>query len=162
MKMKAWTVFTLLTTLALVVGLHGCRRVALIGDSLLGCSRDQVVSAINSNNGNSWVYTEHIWNGCTAYNNPVNQKIYGDGIEAAFEYPDVAVLSFAANDMGRVANDVISIESATPGHTDTHKPSRDSRGNVYRNAGFQSSSTRRFCDQSKVRNAHGRMVLPLA
>jgi hypothetical protein len=112
MKMKAWVFFTLLTTLALVAGLHGCRRVALIGDSLLGCSRDQVVSAINSNNGNSWVYTEHIWNGCTAYTNPVNQKIYGDGIEAAFEYPDVAVLSFAGNDMGRVAHDVISIESA--------------------------------------------------
>ena len=113
MEKKAWMLFALLVTLVLVTGLHGCRRVALIGDSLLGCARDQIVNAINSNNGNSWVYTEHIWGGCTAYNNPINQKIYGDGIEAAFEYPDVAVMSFAGNDMSRVANDVISIESAT-------------------------------------------------
>jgi hypothetical protein len=102
----------LIVLLALAANLHGCRRVSLVGDSLLGCARDTIVKAINNNDGESWVYKEHIWNGCTAYNNPVNQEIYSIGMASAFSYPDTVVFSFAGNDMSRVAGDVITIESA--------------------------------------------------
>jgi lysophospholipase L1-like esterase len=112
MKLKARTVFALLVALIFATGLSGCRRVVLVGNSLLGCSREAVVKAINGNNGNSWVYTEHIWGGSTAYNNPINQEIYGSGMAAAFQHPDVAVLSFATNDMLKVAHESIRLDSA--------------------------------------------------
>lgn len=95
-----------------VTSLHGCRRVALVGDSLLGCAREAIVTAINENDGESWVYTEHVWGGSTAWNNPINQEIYGAGLYQAFHGPDVLVFSFASNDMGRVAHDVVTMDSA--------------------------------------------------
>ena len=101
-----------LCVLFLVSGLNACRRVTLVGDSLLGCAQEQFVNAINANNGNSWVYTQQVWGGCTAYNNPINQEIYSKGLEEAFGRPDVVVFSFATNDMGVVTQDIISLESA--------------------------------------------------
>jgi hypothetical protein len=105
-------VFASLLIIIPVILLHGCRRVALVGDSLLGCARDTIVQAINGNNGNSWVYSEHIWNACTSYTNPIKQEIYSLGVERAFGFPDVVVMSFAANDMMMVARDVITMESS--------------------------------------------------
>ncbi|MEH6636014.1 MAG: hypothetical protein V7700_10865 [Halioglobus sp.] len=103
---------TVLLIFVLVGGLNGCRRVTLVGDSLIGVAQETFVDAINSNNEQSWVYTEHVWPGSTAYNNPVNQKIYSDGIANAFGSPDVVVFSFATNDMVRVKDDLISMDSA--------------------------------------------------
>ena len=113
MKRRTWLVLGLLLILLGVgAGLNGCRRVTLVGDSLFGCARDAIVSAINNNAGNSWVYKEHIWGGCTAYNNPINSEIYGKGIEEAFSYPDVVAFSLGSNDMLAVAGGKISMESA--------------------------------------------------
>ena len=112
--MKKWMLLTVMAigALILVFGLHACRRVTLVGDSLLGCAQDKFVQAINDNNGDSWVYTEHVLGGCTAYNNPINHLIYSEGIEDSFGRPDVVVFSFATNDMMSVAQDTISFESA--------------------------------------------------
>ena len=112
MARKPWIAIGTLLVVAVMFGTHGCRRVTLVGDSLLGCARDTFVSAINANNGESWVYEEQIKGGCTSYNNPINEVIYSKGMEAAFNRPDVVVLSFGTNDMNQVAHDNISMESA--------------------------------------------------
>lgn len=111
-KKKLLLISSVVLLLALLVGLNGCRRVSLVGDSLLVCAQESIVNAINSNNGNSWVYKQHIRGGCTSYNNPVNTEIYSKGMEDAFGYPDVVVFSFGSNDMAAVAKDLISMESA--------------------------------------------------
>jgi hypothetical protein len=99
--------------LFVVSSLNACRRVTLVSDSLLGGAvQEKFVHAINSNYGDSWVYTQHVLGGCTAYNNPINQEIYGKGIEEAFGRPDVVVFSFATNEMMGVTKDIISFESA--------------------------------------------------
>jgi lysophospholipase L1-like esterase len=112
MSRKLLITLVSLLLLALVLATHGCRRVTLVGDSLLGCARDTLVDAINSNNGESWVYTEYVKGGCTSYNNPINEEIYSKGMEVAFDYPDVVVLSFGTNDMSEVTQDKISFDSA--------------------------------------------------
>ncbi|MEH6586312.1 MAG: hypothetical protein V7720_07120 [Halioglobus sp.] len=93
-------------------GLPGCRRVTLVGDSLIGVAQETFVAAINDNSEQSWVDTEHVWSGSTAYNNPINHKIYSEGMEKAFGQPDVVVFSFATNDMFRVTDDQVSMDSA--------------------------------------------------
>jgi lysophospholipase L1-like esterase len=112
MKRKHWIGLVVLFLAAFLVGINGCRRVTLVGDSLFACSRDALVNAINGNNGMSWVYTEHIKSGCTSYNNPINQQIYTQGVEVAFGRPDVVVFSLGGNDMGKVTKDKITLESA--------------------------------------------------
>lgn len=93
-------------------GLNSCRRVTLVGDSLIGVAQETFVTAINENAEQSWVYTQHVWFGSTAYSNPINHKIYSQGMEKAFGQPDVVVFSFATNDMFRVTDDQISMDSA--------------------------------------------------
>lgn len=113
MKKRIWLVVAvLLIFLGVGAGLNGCRRVTLVGDSLFGCAKDTIINAINSNGGNSWVYKEHIWGGCTAYNNPVNHEIYSKGMEEAFSYADVVAFSLGSNDMLVVTMDKISMDSA--------------------------------------------------
>lgn len=112
MEHKQRTMFTTLLIIMAVISLQGCRRVTLVGDSLLSGTRDTIIRAIDRNNGESWVYTEHLWAGSTAYNNPINHDIYSIGMAKAFGMPDVVVFSFAGNDMGRVSRDMIAIESA--------------------------------------------------
>jgi len=112
--MKKFMLLTLMVVcvLSLAFSLHTHRRVTLVGDSLLGCAQEKFVDAINANNGNSWVYTQYVLGGCTAYNNPINQVISSKGIEESFGRPDVVVFSFATNEMMSVAEDKISLESA--------------------------------------------------
>jgi lysophospholipase L1-like esterase len=107
----------------------GCRRVTLVGDSLIACALDEIVCAINNNDEDSFVYTQHVWGGSTAYNNPINKEIYRDGVHtaynnpinkeiyrdgvhAAFGVPDAVVFSFGGNDMGQVLRGSISFSSA--------------------------------------------------
>jgi len=102
----------LLVILALLA-LASCRRVTIVSDSLLaGVAEGIVVDAINSNVQESWVYTEHIWSGSTAYNNPINHQIYDVGVVDAFARPDAVVFSFGVNDMSAVVTGKISYESA--------------------------------------------------
>ncbi len=112
MKHTKITLTCILITTIAAVSLQGCRRVTLVGDSLFGCARDTIVEAIDNNNEKSWVYTEHIWGGSTAYNNPINHEIYSLGMEQAFGFPDVVVFSFATNEMSGVSQDMFSIQSA--------------------------------------------------
>lgn len=105
-----------ITALALVMTMllsNACRRVTIVSNSIVagGCA-EAVETKLNNNNDQSWVYTKHIWPGSTAYNNPVNHEIYSSGVIAAFGRPDVVVMSFSTNDMGRVSVGDISFESA--------------------------------------------------
>lgn len=102
-----------LILLSVVVVLSGCRRVSIVTNSLVsgGCG-EQVIARINDNNAQSWVYKTDIWPGSTAYNNPVNHMIYEQGVESAFGFPDVVVLSFGTNDMAYVTKEHISYQSA--------------------------------------------------
>jgi hypothetical protein len=110
--MKHFILLIVVCLLFVLSSLNACRRVTLVGDSLFGCAQDKFVNAINSNFGDSWVYTQYVGDGCTAYNNPINQKIYDIGIEESFGRPDVVVFSFATNEMMGVTKDTISFESA--------------------------------------------------
>lgn len=99
--------------LIFLVVFMGCRRVTIVSNSIVagGCA-EAVESKLNNNNGESWVYTKHLWPGSTAYNNPINHEIYSSGVASAFGVPDTLVMSFSTNDMGAVTQGVISFESA--------------------------------------------------
>jgi lysophospholipase L1-like esterase len=112
-SLKYRNVLTLFLFFVLAFSLAGCRRVTLVTNSLVkGQCLEEVESAINGNNGESWVYTKYNWGGSKAYNNPINREIYSKGPRRAFGYPDVTVLSFGSNEMIAVQNDHISFESA--------------------------------------------------
>lgn len=112
MDNKAKMVMVITLLLATVIS-TACRRVTIVSNSIVAGGCEKVTeSKLNSNNGETWVYTKHVWPGSTAYNNPINHEIYSSGVVSAFGLPDVIVLSFATNEMGGVTNGLISFESA--------------------------------------------------
>ena len=103
----------MIALLMATVMLTACRRVTIVSNSIVAGECEKVTeSKLNNNNGETWVYTKHVWPGSTAYNNPINHEIYSSGVVSAFGLPDVIVLSFATNEMVRVTDGVISFESA--------------------------------------------------
>jgi lysophospholipase L1-like esterase len=103
-------------TVALLLGASmaavGERRVSLVGDSLLACARDAVVTAVEAG-GDRRVHAEYLQGGCTAYTNTINGEIARRGAAAAFAEPDAVVFSFGGNEIGRVARGAITFEYAT-------------------------------------------------
>lgn len=106
-------ILALLLLSVLAISVVGCRRVTLVSNSLVhGDCLQHVEEAINSNNGESWVYTKQNWRGSTSYNNPINHDIYNKGAPHAFGRPDVTVMSFGSNEMRLATLGIISEESA--------------------------------------------------
>ena len=102
-----------LVVILIALSVIGCRRVTIVSNSLVsGDCLEEVERRINSNDGESWVYTKHNWKGSTSYNNPINDSIYDDGAPFAFGHPDVTVMSFGSNEMRLVTLGQISEESA--------------------------------------------------
>jgi lysophospholipase L1-like esterase len=105
--MKNIILMLIISTMILTVG---CRRVTVISDSILSEDKQALFQQINNNE--SWVYTDYIFGGTTAYNSYIHDLIYTQGLKDAFSFPDAVVLSFGTNDINAVMQGVISYESA--------------------------------------------------